>query len=220
MQIHDTSAERAPIHFIEADTQVRAELAKAGREIGHYSELYTDLAEMAAHPAKAGLIIARDQPENGGIAYILDRLLALGIWLPVVAMDFHPTPSRVVEAIKAGALDYLDLPLKTDRLHACISKIQTEAAQSTIKRQRAVHARNRLSMLSPRENEVLEALSTGGTNKEIARQLDISPRTVEIHRANMMSKLGARHAAEAIRLSLDAEFGRTSSEGMPWLVVS
>jgi FixJ family two-component response regulator len=220
MQIHDTSPEKTPFHFIEADTQVRAELVKVGLEIGHHSELYSDLAEMAAHPARAGVVIVRDRPENGGLAYMLDGLLALGIWLPVVAMDFHPQPSRIVEAIKAGALDYLDLPLKADHLQACLGKIHREAAQSTAKRQRAVHARSRLSLLSPREHEVLEALSTGGSNKEIARQLEISPRTVEIHRANMMSKLGARHAAEAIRLSLDAEFGQTQSERMQLLVVN
>ena len=65
-------------------------------------------------------------------------------------------------------------------------------------------ARNLLSNLSGREREVLEGLTNGGSNKDIARILSISPRTVEIHRANMMNKLGARHAAEAIRISLEA----------------
>jgi FixJ family two-component response regulator len=68
-----------------------------------------------------------------------------------------------------------------------------------------IEARDRIASLSVREREVLEWLAQGSSNKVIARELDISPRTVEIHRANMMHKLGARHAAEAVRLKLEAK---------------
>jgi FixJ family two-component response regulator len=68
-----------------------------------------------------------------------------------------------------------------------------------------IEARDRISTLSAREREVLDWLAEGSSNKAIARELDISPRTVEIHRANMMTKLGARHAAEAVRLKLEAK---------------
>jgi FixJ family two-component response regulator len=68
-----------------------------------------------------------------------------------------------------------------------------------------IEARDRISTLSTREREVLDWLAEGSSNKAIARELDISPRTVEIHRANMMNKLGARHAAEAVRLRLEAK---------------
>ncbi|WP_232366704.1 response regulator transcription factor [Alteripontixanthobacter muriae] len=68
-----------------------------------------------------------------------------------------------------------------------------------------IEARGRLSALSGHEREVLDWLSRGSSNKNIARELDISPRTVEIHRANMMSKLGANHAADAVRLRLEAQ---------------
>jgi FixJ family two-component response regulator len=68
-----------------------------------------------------------------------------------------------------------------------------------------IEARDRISTLSTREREVLDWLAEGSSNKAIARELDISPRTVEIHRANMMNKLGVRHAAEAVRLRLEAK---------------
>ena len=68
-----------------------------------------------------------------------------------------------------------------------------------------IEARDRISKLSAREREVLDWLAEGSSNKAIARELEISPRTVEIHRANMMNKLGARHAAEAVRLRLEAK---------------
>lgn len=72
-----------------------------------------------------------------------------------------------------------------------------------------IEARDRIASLSEREREVLEWLSEGSSNKVMARELEISPRTVEIHRANMMNKLGARHAAEAVRLRLEAKLEPT-----------
>lgn len=211
MQSTSQNADKIALHFIEADTQVRAELVRTGYAIGHHCEIYADMSELAAHPPRSGLIIVRDQIETGGVAAVLDRLLSLGVWLPVVAMDYQPSPSRIVQAIKDGALDYMVLPLHTERLAKAIAKVSREAHDVSAQRQRVLVARSRLSMLTGREREVLEALSGGGSNKQIARTLSISPRTVEIHRANMMNKLGARHAAEAIRIKLEAREGQASA---------
>lgn len=200
----DRNTQMLIVHFVEADAKLRAELVRAGTMIGYHCELYSDYSELAAYPPRAGIIIVRDQLDGPGIGFALDRMFKLGISLPVVAMDYDPTPGRVVQAVKDGALDYLVLPLKPERLEACLARVGGEAARYTENRERAVVAQRRLSALSNREAEVLEALAVGGSNKEIARQLQISPRTVEIHRANMMAKLGARHAAEAIRMRLEA----------------
>lgn len=205
MQNQDFRAEKIALHFIEADTQCRAELVRVGHAIGHHCEIYSDMSEVAAHPPRSGIIIVRDQVETGGVAVVMERLLSLGICLPVVAMDYQPAPSQIVEAIKDGALDFLVLPLKEERLERMIAKLRTEVNAVTIMREKVMMARNRLSALSGREREVLDALTGGGSNKEIARTLSISPRTVEIHRANMMHKLGARSAAEAIRIKLEAK---------------
>ena len=102
---------------------------------------------------------------------------------------------NIVAAIKAGALDYLALPIKPDQLLRTLSKLEPEAEEFPLARRRVIEARNRIESLSGREREVLEWLSAGSSNKVIARELEISPRTVEIHRANMMAKLGAQHAA-------------------------
>ncbi|WP_296722765.1 LuxR C-terminal-related transcriptional regulator [Erythrobacter sp.] len=204
MQATDFQAEKAALHFIEADTQRRAELVRIGYSIGHHCEIYSDMSELAAHPPRSGLIIIRDHSETGGIAAVLERLLSLGICLPVVAMDDQPTPSQIVQAIKDGALDFLVLPLEAERLTRTIARVMKEAHDVVVSRERIMLARDRLSSLSAREREVLEALTEGDSNKEIARTLSISPRTVEIHRANMMNKLGARHAVEAVRIKLDA----------------
>lgn len=122
----------------------------------------------------------------------------------LVALDIEPSPSRVVQAVKAGALDYRAPPLKPSRLPASVSRISEEAAEVAARRRHAIAARQRLGKLSGREQQVLEALADGGSNKEIARAVQISPCTVEIHRANLMIKFGAKHAVEAVRIRLDA----------------
>lgn len=196
---------KAPLHFIDSCSRQRAELARVGFALGHHCEVYGDLSELSAHPPREGIIIAHDTAEEGGVGMILERLSRLGIWLPVIAVEVQPRPNRIVEAIKAGALDYLALPLDPDRFTRCLARIEKEAEQFGVARRRMIEARDRISALSAREREVLEWLSEGSNNKAIARELDISPRTVEIHRANMMNKLGARHAAEAVRLRLEAK---------------
>lgn len=196
---------KASLHFIDSDSRHRAELARAGFSLGHHSEVYGDLSELAVHPPREGIIIARDTPGEGGVSMILERLSRLGIWLPLIAIDVDPRPGRIVEAIKAGALDYLSLPLEAERFERCLARIEKEAEVFGAARRRMIEARERIASLSVREREVLEWLAEGSSNKVIARELDISPRTVEIHRANMMHKLGARHAAEAVRLKLEAK---------------
>ncbi|QFT78446.1 Transcriptional regulatory protein FixJ [Erythrobacter sp. THAF29] len=196
---------KATLHFIDQSSRNRAELARIGFALGHHSEVYGDLSELSVHPPREGIIVARDTAEDGGIAIVLERLSRLGIWLPVIAFEADPRPGRIVEAIKAGALDYLSLPIDPDRFGRCLARIEKEAEVFGDARRRMIEARDRIESLSGREREVLEWLAEGSSNKVIARELDISPRTVEIHRANMMNKLGARHAAEAVRLKLEAK---------------
>ena len=144
------------------------------------------------------------RPPSGSVPGSLDRLFNLGIRLPVVAIDFEPSPARVVQAVKNEAIDYLVLPLKPMRLAACISRIMKEAAEASEGHLEALGARQRLSKPSGRELQVLEALTAGGSNMEIARRFEVSPLTVEIHRATLMGKLGRRHAADAVRVKVDA----------------
>ena len=197
--------QRQTLHILGGSSRSRAEQSHLGFALGHHCEVYGTIGELVEHSPDTGIVLAFDDPADGGVARVLRALSVIGKWLPVVATSFDPRPTCVVEAIKAGALDYLRLPLEDERLGTAIARIRGEADAYAEARRKTVEARNRISVLSPREREVLDWLAEGCSNKMIARELSISPRTVEIHRANMMAKLGADHPSQAVRLKLEAQ---------------
>ena len=197
--------ERTTLHIVCGDSRSRAEQARIVFALGHHAEVYGELDELLAHPPHDGIILASDTGEPGMAAEMIRRLGQRGVWLPVVLAAREPRTEQVVAAIKAGVLDYVMLPFEMGSFARRLRGILAEAGQHADRRRREVEAQLAIALLSRREREVLELLSAGCSNKEIARRLAISPRTVEIHRGNMMTKLGAGHAADAVRLWIDAQ---------------
>ncbi|MEO5706509.1 MAG: LuxR C-terminal-related transcriptional regulator [Alteraurantiacibacter sp.] len=196
--------QRLKLHITGGDSRLRAEHSRLAFELGHHAEVYSDLAELIDSHPRDGVIIACQNVLVGGVDRLLDRLGEAGIWLSVIAASNDPDVDDVVQAIRAGALDYLRLPLTREEFARMAAHVASDGGRHGEARRRLIEARQRLGMLSRREREVLDWLSEGCSNKAIARALEISPRTVEIHRANMMDKLGATHAADAVRLRLEA----------------
>mgnify|MGYP001387309397 CR=1 FL=1 len=192
------------LHIVGGSSRSRAEQARLGRELGYGCETYAHVAEFMKRPPQDGIVLARDDPADGGASRIIDLLAEEGRWLPVIATAPQPRPLSVVEAVKAGVLDYIALPLKPGRLSQSVKRISEEAEGYARARRRIVEARNRIANLSPREREVLDWLAEGCSSKAIARKLNISPRTVENHRANLMTKLETDRTAQAVKLQLEA----------------
>lgn len=196
--------ERITLHIVGGESRARAEQAQIAFALGHHAEVYADLAELLERPPCDGIVLAADLERAGAAKQLIDQMGGQGFWLPVVFTAHAPLIERVVEAIKAGAIDYVGLPLEMGRFARRLDSILSEAGEHVEKRRREIEARHAVGLLSRREREVLELLSAGCSNKEIARSLAISPRTVEIHRGNMMAKLGAGHAADAVRMWMDS----------------
>ncbi len=135
---------------------------------------------------------------------LLKRMKAAGSRFPILIMTGHGDVPLAVEAMKLGALDFLEKPFEDDRLTAMIEGAMRQA--DTTARTEAVtqDIAARVASLSPRERQVMEGLIAGLSNKLIAREYDISPRTIEVYRANVMTKMQANSLSELVRLAMRA----------------
>jgi two-component system response regulator FixJ len=157
-----------------------------------------------AAKVKTGCIITDVRmPEVSGID-LLRRLKELKIDLPVIVITGHGDVPLAVEAMKIGAAEFLEKPFDDEVMLAAVrSALNRQAAVSKRQAERA-DIDNRLAALSNRERDVLEGLVTGLANKQIAFNLGISPRTVEIYRANLMTKMQASSLSDLVRMALIA----------------
>lgn len=207
--------ERVTFHIIGGPSRSRAEQARIVFALGHHAEVYADLEELLERPRCDGIVMVADDGNPGTASETITQLGANGLWLPVVMTSPEPALDQVVVAIKAGALDFLGLPLEIASFARRLVGIIAEAGRHAERRRREVEARRAISLLSCREREVLALLSAGCSNKQIGQHLAISPRTVEIHRGNMMTKLRAGHPADAIRIWIQAQQVREAGNVTP-----
>jgi len=142
-------------------------------------------------------------PEMDGLQ-VQQALHDRGVGFPVIVMTGHGDVGVAVQAMKAGAVDFIEKPFEKAVLLSAIDEGFSRIEQAGRSRARAEEAQVRLQALTPRERDVLEGLVRGHPNKTIAYDLDISPRTVEIHRANLMTKLGVASLSEALRIAFAA----------------
>ena len=201
---------RLAIHVLDDDHARRAQIARFAYALGHHAEVYSDPHELAAHAPEGGVVVALEDAVGGGVSGLRGLLNREGRWLAIIATSPNPSIAKAVQAIKDGALDYLPLPLEPQQFVRVLQEVEAEAGGLRAQHQRALDARTRIARLSPRERDVVARMARGLTNKEIGRELGISPRTVEIHRTNAIAKLAARHSTEAVRLWLEAGGGLPS----------
>ena len=128
-----------------------------------------------------------------------------GVGLPVIIMTGHGDVGLAVKAMKAGAVDFIEKPFDKDLLLSSLEEGFRRLWQREATHDRKKDAEVRLQALTPRERDVLEGLAQGLPNKTIAYDLRISPRTVEIHRANLMTKLQVRSLSEALRIAFASQ---------------
>lgn len=135
---------------------------------------------------------------------LLKRMKAQQSPFPMLIMTGHGDVPLAVEAMKLGAVDFLEKPFEDDRLTGMIELAIREAAPAAKNDAIAQDVAARVASLSPRERQVMEGLISGLSNKLIAREYDISPRTIEVYRANVMTKMQANSLSELVRLAMRA----------------
>ena len=190
------------IAIIDPDTRRRAELARQVSAVS-FTFPVESVTELATFwPTAPAILLVYD--EGNAISELVEMMSSRASWLPFIGVHADPAVEQVVEAIEAGASDYWKLPVTEAIAATRIRKAGGRAKAESEKRAREVQARKRLSLLTVREREVISALTMGYSNKEIAASLGISPRTVEIHRANMKDRIDVRSTAEAVRLVVEA----------------
>jgi two-component system response regulator FixJ len=133
---------------------------------------------------------------------LLKRLKSGGSLFPVVIMTGHGDVPLAVEAMKLGAMDFLEKPFEDDRLIGMIEAALRQAEPGAKSEAVTIELRSRIASLSPREHQVMDGLIAGLSNKLIAREYDISPRTIEVYRANVMTKMQAASLSELVRLAM------------------
>ena len=133
---------------------------------------------------------------------LLKRLKAGGSLFPAVIMTGHGDVPLAVEAMKLGAMDFIEKPFEDDRLIGMIEAALRRAEPGVKNETATLEIQSRIASLSPRERQVMDGLIAGLSNKLIAREYDISPRTIEVYRANVMTKMQAASLSELVRLAM------------------
>ena len=198
----DTNTSLSPlIHLVDDDAAVLEGLALLIATVGLRVQTWADPHAFLATFDRAhigAIVLDVRMPGISGLS-VLEQLLAQGVDQPVILLTGHGTVDMCRRAFKAGAAEFLEKPVHDEVLIEALQHAVRQHVRSRQRNQSDQEASERYAQLSPREREVLGLIVEGLTNKEIGRALELSPRTVETHRANLFAKLGAESLAQLIR---------------------
>jgi FixJ family two-component response regulator len=200
------------IFIVDDDASVRDSLAMLLGAHGYRTMVFGDADSFqrnyGPHSGKACLLVDIRMPGIDGLT-LQKALLDAGSELPVIVMTGHGDVGSAREAFRARAIDFLEKPLDHLRLLAAIAEAADQQSALTFARERHSEFAESSLSLTPREKEVMDLVISGRHNREIAELLDISPRTVEVHKSRVMQKLRVDSVAQLVRMSL----GRFSEGG-------
>ena len=194
------------IHIVDDDPSVRGATSFLLSSHGYSTRIYASGSEFLEQAQLDGGCILLDlrMSDLSGLE-VLERLSESGVSVPVIMLTGHGDVNTAVQALQNGAVDFIQKPYEERELITALERALAGGGRDKKRDEARRASAGRLQPLSQREMQVLRGLVAGMTNKEMARRLGLSPRTVEMHRATMMADLGVDSAADAIRIALDAE---------------
>jgi len=200
------------VHVVDDDPAFRRSVEVLLESAGFATCAYASALVVldAASQLSGGCILLDIQMPGMNGLELQARFNELGIRLPVIVMTGQGDVATAVQAMKAGAIDFIEKPFADDLLLSTIETALATASGRASRKRTIGDAAALIAMLSPRERQVLEGILAGRSSKMIAHDFGISTRTVEVHRARMLERLGTRGIAEAIRLAVMAGLGSTA----------
>lgn len=197
----------AIIHLIDDDEHVRRAVAFLLGTAGFAVKLHESAAAFFAGLDKQqpGCIVSDVRMPGMDGVELLRRLKEKGVDMPMIIMTGHADVALAVAAMKAGAVGFIEKPFDDDVLLNAVRLALSRYARADQSGTEAAQIRVRVESLSPRERQVLDGLLAGHPNKTIAYDLSLSPRTVEVHRANLMTKMGAKSLSDLVRMAMVAK---------------
>jgi two-component system response regulator FixJ len=200
------SSDERIVHLVDDDASVRRSVGFMLKTSGHQVQAYesgVELLKSSSQLERGCILLDIRMPGMDGLE-VQQALQEKGVGLPVIIMTGHADVGLAVKAMKAGAVDFIEKPFEKMTLLSSLDEGFRRISQREVTGERRKDAEVKLQALTPRERDVLNGLAHGLPNKTIAYDLGISPRTVEIHRANLMTKLGVRSLSEALRIAFAA----------------
>lgn len=191
-------------HIIDSDAKRRATLSRRMLDAGWHAEIFDSAHEFASFGAHEGIVFVYDE------VGLNETLANMEIWkgkrgtLPVVFYSTDRHIEQVIRAMLMGAVDYLEWPIASHKINILETGIDERAKLRRRGMEYRFEANQLVSTLTKRERETLTLLTKGASNKAIAEALEISPRTVEIHRASAFRKINADTTADAVRIGVYA----------------
>ena len=195
--------QNAPIVFVVDDEEpVGDSIAMLLRTVNLPTKVYRDARVFLQEyePDQPGcLLLDVRMPKMSGLE-LQQELVARNVTLPVIVIPGHGDVPRAVEAMRAGAMDFVQKPFNDDELIRRVQKALEEDARERELLRQHEEIRRRWEELTPREREIAQRIAEGQANKVVAADLDISPRTVELHRARILQKMGVRSLAQLVQM--------------------
>ena len=191
------------IHVVDDDEPLRTSLLRLLKAAGYEARGYGSSGEFLLEPPadRPGCVLLDLRMPGPSGLELQAALRRRGVALPVIFLTGHGDVASSVRAMQAGAVDFLTKPVKRETLFAALRRALERDAQDRSTREEANQLRDRFAALTPREREVVDAIAGGKLNKQVGHDLGMAERTVKLHRARAMEKLGVGSAAELGRLA-------------------